>query len=49
MAGSAALLKKRDDFRQRRAGTEDVRHAHLQEFRYVPFGNDAADENADML
>jgi len=37
-----------DDVRQRRAGAEDVGHAHFEEFRDVGFRDDAADEDADV-
>ena len=42
------LLEESDDVRQRRAGAEDAGHAHFEEFGDVGFGDDAADQNADV-
>src|SRR5260370_250565 len=49
MAGSALPPQKIDDFRQRRARSEDARHAHFQELGRIALRDDAADQDTDVL
>src|SRR5262249_33345797 len=53
MAGPAdawgLVLEKGNDVGQRRAGTENARHAHGQQLGHIAFRHDAADQDADVF
>src|SRR6266852_3167873 len=49
MARSAVPAQKIHDLRQRRARSEDARHAQFQKLGRIAFRNDAADQDAYVL
>src|SRR5262245_38013006 len=45
----ASLTQEVNDFREGRSRTKDAGHAHLEQLGDVALGNDAADQDADVL
>ena len=49
MGRLAPLPEKGDDVRQGGTGPEDADDAHVEQLRHVGLGDDAADEDADVV